>query len=214
MRKTSILVIIAVLAVLLASCSQVDETGDIPSTTPPTSSFSAGETEETTLPSEEPTVMPESEPPQLTESEQSTATPAKDSTSTSTQKPQSKPSTDASQPVQSQAPAETSKPSTPSKPPATSTPTQPPATSEPKPVFDINYWIQFAKDYGKSIGLIYDEGTTGSWDTPIAAGSTLKYTERDIKGYLNGYVQSGVQYFSVWAEKRSDGKYDIYIGYA
>jgi hypothetical protein len=107
----------------------------------------------------------------------------------------------------------------PSQPPTSApTTTEPPVTSTApvQPAFDINEWIAFAKSYGQQIGLIYDAGTTGSWDNPIAAGATLKYTERDIKGYLDGYVRDGVKYFSVWAEKRTDGsgKYDIFIGYA
>lgn len=218
MRKASIIITITVLVVLMVSCSQADETDGIESVAPPISSFSAGETEETTLPNEEPTAAPESEPSQSTESKPHVNTPATDSTLTPTQKPQSKSDPGVSQQAQSQPPAETSKASTPSQPPATSAPTQPPVTSEPtQPAFDINYWIQFAKDYGQSIGLIYDEGTTGSWDTPLAAGPTLKYTERDIKDRLNRYKnKEGVVYFSVWAESRQDGsgKYDIYIGYA
>lgn len=110
----------------------------------------------------------------------------------------------------------------------TSKPTQPPiTTTKPKPVtttaaptttaaaFDINYWVQYAKDYGKSIGLIPLPDAKSCWDTPIIAGGTGKYLERDIKSRLTRYAKEPeISYFNVWAEKRPDGDYDLYIAYA
>lgn len=44
--------------------------------------------------------------------------------------------------------------SRPSKPEKTTKPeTKPPATAEPKPEFDINHWINYAKNYAKQVGL-------------------------------------------------------------
>ena len=84
----------------------------------------------------------------------------------------------------------------------------------PQKPFDINEWVIFARKYGESIGLIFDSGTTGSWDTPITASPASIYLERDITNRLNRYKNNdGFTYFSVWSEKRPDGKYEIYIGY-
>ena len=45
-------------------------------------------------------------------------------------------------------------------PPATeeSTPPEPPKEEPTEPVFDIDYWISFAKSYAESIGLALDSG--------------------------------------------------------
>ena len=76
-------------------------------------------------------------------------------------------------------------------PPATeeSTPPEPPKEEPTEPVFDIDYWISFAKSYAESIGLALDSGAVYCWDNPIAAGVKCKYTERDIRGYLDRYAK-------------------------
>jgi len=80
------------------------------------------------------------------------------------------------------------------------------------PPFDINYWVQFAKDYAVSIGLELSKGTMGTWDNPLAAGPTLKNTERDIKSSLDWYKREGYTSVWVWAEKRPNSeKFDLYI---
>lgn len=57
-------------------------------------------------------------------------------------------------------------------PPATeeSMPPEPPKEDPTEPVFDIDYWISFAKSYAESIGLTLDSGAVYCWDNPIAAG--------------------------------------------
>ena len=57
-------------------------------------------------------------------------------------------------------------------PPATeeSTLPEPPKEEPTEPVFDIDYWISFAKSYAESIGLALDRGAVYCWDNPIAAG--------------------------------------------
>ena len=63
-------------------------------------------------------------------------------------------------------------------PPATeeSTTPEPPKEEPTEPVFDIDYWISFAKSYAESIGLVLDSGAVYCWDNPIAAGVKCKYT--------------------------------------
>ena len=40
--------------------------------------------------------------------------------------------------------------------------------------FDISYWISYAQNYAKSIGLIIDETATECWDNPISANANNK----------------------------------------
>lgn len=102
-------------------------------------------------------------------------------------------------------------------PPATeesSTP-EPPKEEPTEPVFDIDYWISFAKSYAESIGLVLDNGAVYCWDNPIAAGVKCKYTERDIRGYLDRYAKDGdITDVWIWYEQTGSGSYEIYIGYA
>ena len=102
-------------------------------------------------------------------------------------------------------------------PPATEESTTPgPPKGEPtEPVFDIDYWISFAKSYAESIGLVLDSGAVYCWDNPIAAGVKCKYTERDIRGYLDRYAKDGdITDVWIWYEQTGSGSYEIYIGYA
>lgn len=102
-------------------------------------------------------------------------------------------------------------------PPATeeSTPPEPPKEELTEPVFDIDYWISFAKNYAESIGLALDSGAVYCWDNPIAAGVKCKYTERDIRGYLDRYAKDGeITDVWIWYEQTGSGSYEIYIGYA
>ena len=104
------------------------------------------------------------------------------------------------------------KPST-SKPPQE---TAPPITEEPAaPEFDIQTWIDFAVGYAGSVGLNVSPDATACWDNPITAGSYSMYLERDIQNRLNRYSRDGeITDVWIWAEERSDGSYNLYIGYA
>lgn len=102
-------------------------------------------------------------------------------------------------------------------PPATeeSTPPEPPKEEPTELVFDIDYWISFAKSYAEGIGLTLDSGAVYCWDNPIAAGVKCKYTERDIRGYLDRYAKDGdITDVWIWYEQTGSGSYEIYIGYA
>lgn len=96
-----------------------------------------------------------------------------------------------------------------------STPPEPPKEEPTEPVFDIDYWISFAKSYAESIGLALDSGAVYCWDNPIAAGVKCKYTDRDIRGYLDRYAKDGdITDVWIWYEQTGSGSYEIYIGYA
>ena len=111
------------------------------------------------------------------------------------------------------APTEKEQPTSPAT--EESTPPEPPKEELTEPVFDIDYWISFAKSYAESIGLTLDSGAVYCWDNPIAAGVKCKYTERDIRGYLDRYAKDGdITDVWIWYEQTGSSSYEIYIGYA
>jgi len=122
----------------------------------------------------------------------------------------------------SKEPETTKAPSTTKAPPSTTkapeTTTQKPTTTQPTTVaaIDIDYYINYAINYGKSIGLVYAADARDCWDTPIGVRATNHDAViRDIKDRLDGYrYHDGDEYFCVWAEKRSDDRYELFIGYA
>ena len=81
--------------------------------------------------------------------------------------------------------------------------------------FDISYWISYAQNYAKSIGLIIDKTATECWDNPISANANNKNIGFDIESRLNRYRNvDGFTSVWIWAEKISDAQYELYIGYA
>lgn len=94
-------------------------------------------------------------------------------------------------------------------------PTEPPKQEPTEPAFDIDYWISFAKSYAERVGLTLNSEAVYCWDNPIAAGSQCKYTERDIKGYLNRYANDpDITDVWIWYEQTGTGSFEVYIGYA
>ena len=81
--------------------------------------------------------------------------------------------------------------------------------------FDISYWISYAQNYAKSIGLIIDKTATECWDNPISANANNKNIGADIESRLNRYKNvDSFTFVWIWAEKISDTQYELYIGYA
>lgn len=107
-------------------------------------------------------------------------------------------------------------PSAPTKPAENPNPTESSAPiTETEPVFDIDYWISYAQNYAKSVGLQLESSAVDCWDNPIPANAKCKYLERDIKSRLNRYAKDeDITDVWIWAEKVSDNFYEIYIGYA
>jgi hypothetical protein len=89
-------------------------------------------------------------------------------------------------------------------------------TTTSKQVIDIDYYINFATEYGKNIGLKYLAEANECWDTPIIIASDNHDSAiRDIQSRLNRYKNiEGDEYFCLWAEKRGNGIYELYIGYS
>lgn len=138
-------------------------------------------------------------------------------------------------PAQSEKPIETQTPTQPEPPkpeeskpdppqpvqPQTPVPTEPASTEPPqesaeiKPEFNINNWIDYAKNYAVSVGLRLESSAVDCWDNPITAGAHSSCLQRDIESRLNRYSRDeDITDVWIWAEKRSDGSYDLYIGYA
>lgn len=153
-----------------------------------------------------------------TEKEKESSTAPADSGKPETAKP-----ADTEPPKQTETPkvTETPKQAEPPKvtePPETK-PTEPPTKpTEPQPTepsFDIDKWIEFAKRYAESIGLVLDPEAVDCWDNPMIAGPKSKYLERDIKGTLDRYkTVEGFSAVWIWAESEGNGNYRLFIGYA
>lgn len=94
---------------------------------------------------------------------------------------------------------------------------KPSESSEPErqePEFNIDYYIKTAQEYAVKSGLKLDRQAKYCWDNPIAAGKNCKYTERDIKSYIDRYARLP-EITAVWIWAEENGRdYEIYIGYA
>lgn len=106
----------------------------------------------------------------------------------------------------------------PEAPPTESDPSKPVTDgTAPQPeeiVFDMDYWLGYAKDYAVGIGLRLDENASDSWDTPIRCSSKTEdvlaaYIRDDLTYYKNEEVCTAVW---IWAEQVGDGQYELFIG--
>lgn len=89
-----------------------------------------------------------------------------------------------------------------------------PAPQPEEEVFDMGYWLGYAKDYAVGIGLRLDENATDSWDTPIRCSSKTEdvlaaYIRDDLTYYKN---EEGCTAVWIWAEQVGDGQYELFIG--
>ena len=95
--------------------------------------------------------------------------------------------------------------------------------TDPKPpvkTWTLQDFINYVISYGTYIGLTYDSNANpASFDTPIILTAPLsdttkiEYKKSEIEAYLNRYKREGDEYFWIHTERRSDGKYVLYIGY-
>ena len=113
------------------------------------------------------------------------------------------------------APSVAPEPEAPQAPAAPVEPETPAEPEPPEPAFSIDYWIAYAQNYARDMGLNLDPTAVDCWDNPITAGAHFIYLERDIQNRLNRYARDEtILDVWIWAESRSDGSYDLYIGYA
>lgn len=193
------------LCLLLCGCTAVPDAAQVETRTPETQTES--QTERITT---QPVKAP-SEAAQVQTSQQAimTQAPTEAQTSTSppvpTQPSSTLPST--AEPTEL-APIESVPHTEPTK---TELPTEP----STEPPFDIDAWVDFAREYAVGLGLVLDSAATSCWDNPILASAQSRYLERDLKGVLEDYASApDISQVWIWSELRLDGRYDIYIGYA
>lgn len=101
-----------------------------------------------------------------------------------------------------------------SKPEEIQIPSESSVPEKQEPEFNIDYYIKLAQEYAVKSGLKLDRQAKYCWDNPIAAGKNCKYTERDIKSYIDRYARlPEITAVWIWAEENGND-YEIYIGYA
>lgn len=211
MKNARIIAVLVLLALSLSGCANVDRSEV---SAPSSQETVMAEPAQSTVPQEQATVSVSG----------STEIPTESAVELETVKEKSEVSTPAKEemPPTVSSPTETTPPKVsepePSTEPAETQPqvSEQPAEGEPtEPAFDIQTWIDYAKAYAESIGLRMESSAVDCWDNPISVGTHCSYLERDIQSRLNRYARDeDITDVWIWAEARSDGKYDLYIGYA
>ncbi len=85
----------------------------------------------------------------------------------------------------------------------------------PEPTVNIDYYVSYAKEFAKNIGLQYDASAIDCWDNPIAATSNSQKVKSDIESRLKRYKNiEGFEYICIWYEQVKENEFEIYIGYA
>lgn len=211
MKNARIIAVLVLLALSLSGCANVDRSEV---SAPSSQETVMAEPAQSTVPQEQATVSVSGSTevpaeitaePEPVETKPEVSTPAKEETPPTVSSPTET------------TPPKASEPEPPTEPMATQ-PQKPesPAEEEPtEPAFDIQTWIDYAKAYAESIGLRMESSAVDCWDNPISVGTHCSYLERDIQSRLNRYARDeDITDVWIWAEARSDGKYDLYIGYA
>ena len=211
MKNARIIAVLVLLALSLSGCANVDRSEV---SAPSSEETVMAEPAQSTVPQEQATVSVSGSTevpaeitaePEPVETKPEVSTPAKEETPPTVSSPTET------------TPPKASEPEPPTEPMATQ-PQEPesPAEEEPtEPAFDIQTWIDYAKAYAESIGLRMESSAVDCWDNPISVGTHCSYLERDIQSRLNRYARDeDITDVWIWAEARSDGKYDLYIGYA
>lgn len=208
MKNARIIAVLVLLALSLSGCANVDRSEV---SAPSSQETVMAEPAQSTVPQEQATVSVSGSTevpaeitaePEPVETKPEVSTPAKEETPPTVSSPTET------------TPPKASEPEPPTEPMATQ-PQEPesPAEEEPtEPAFDIQTWIDYAKAYAESIGLRMESSAVDCWDNPISVGTHCSYLERDIQSRLNRYARDeDITDVWIWAEARSDGKYDLYI---
>lgn len=211
MKNARIIAVLVLLALSLSGCANVDRSEV---SAPSSQETVMAEPAQSTVPQEQATVSVSGSTevpaeitaePEPVETKPEVSTPAKEETPPTVSSPTETTTPKASEPEPSTEPTETQ----PQEP-------DPPVEEKPtEPAFDIQTWIDYAKAYAESVGLRLESSAVDCWDNPISAGAHCSYLKRDIQSRLNRYARDeDITDVWIWAEARSDGKYDLYIGYA
>ena len=211
MKNAKIIAVLALLTLSLSGCANADYSEV---SAPSSQKTVTAEPVQSTVPQEITTVSvsgsteipaESTEPTEIVEAKSEVSIPAKEETPPTVNIPAETTPPKASEPEPPEEPTETQPQE--SKPPDEEEPTE--------PAFDIQTWIDYAKAYAESVGLRLESSAVDCWDSPISAGTHCSYLERDIQSRLNRYARDeDITDVWIWAEARSDGKFDLYIGYA
>ena len=211
MKKAKIIVALVLLTFSLSGCANAERFEvSAPSSQETVTTKPAQNNvprEQGTVPVSESTEIPaeSTEPTEIVEAKSEVSIPAKEETPPTVNIPTETTPPKASEPEPPEEPTETQPQE--SKPPVAEEPTE--------PIFDIQTWIDYANAYAESVGLRLESSAVDCWDNPIDAAADRIYLERDIQSRLNRYARDeDITDVWIWAEARSDGKYDLYIGYA
>lgn len=211
MKNARIIAVLVLLTLSLSGCAKADRSEV---SAPPSQEAVTVEPAQSTVPQESTAISVSGSTeipaesiaePKTEKAQPEVTTPAKEETPPTVSSPTETTLPKASEPESSTAPTETQPQET-----------EPPAEEEPtEPAFDIQAWIDYAKTYAESVGLRLESSAVDCWDNPISAGAHCSYLERDIQSRLNRYARDeDITDVWIWAEVRSDGKHDLYIGYA
>lgn len=237
MKKARIIAVIAALIVSLSCCMNTD----YPQTIQDSSGIEtvASETYEHTEPEDSSSASVSESKENATENTATVKSETESAQAENSQPAAEQSPAPGTQSPQTAVPNNTPKPETPKaveptpepKPAPTQQPMPPPAKETPKveqpqettpvpeepavPKFNIQTWIDYAKTYAVSVGLRLESSAVDCWDNPITAGAYSACLERDIAGRLDRYSRDeDITDVWIWAQARSDGSYDLYIGYA
>lgn len=231
MKKTRIIAVIAALIVSLSGCANTDH----PQTIQDSSGIEtvASETYEHTEPEDDSSASVSESKERSDDSTAAVKAETESAQAENLQSAAEQSPAPGTQPPQIAVPNNTPKPETPKsvEPTPEPKPTPPPAEETPKveqpqettpapeepavPEFNIQTWIDYAKTYAVSVGLRLESSAVDCWDNPITAGAYSTCLERDIQGRLDRYSRDeDITDVWIWAQARSDGSYDLYIGYA
>lgn len=217
-RKTVVILIAAIIVLNLAGCrAEKDNVSSMEVNN------ESGTTETISDIAEPPASKVDNKPAEVTQKTESNAptessnktnpkvnTPKKESEPKKPKKPKAQePETDKTESEKPTAPTESV-----SKSEEIQKPTESSESEKQEAEFNIDYYIKSAQEYAVKSGLKLDRQAKYCWDNPISAGETCRYTERDIKGYIDRYARSPeITAVWIWAEE-NDKDYEIYIGYA
>ena len=209
MRKHFIITLILIFAVSLSACTKAETPTEISSVLP---------TQETEITEETSTQNTTSEPVKTEKSTTQVVIPKdeqkKNVSTTTTTLPQITEEKPTQKPKPTEDKTTLNNVTEPTKPvEETTVQTSEQTTQEQK--VDINYYIDYAKNYALNIGLTYDVEATECWDNPISVTSKTTSIIANIESRLNRHKNiEGFESVCIWYEKCGENVYDLYIGYA
>jgi len=89
-------------------------------------------------------------------------------------------------------------------------------TTTKQPAFNVQHYVDYAKQYGISIGLTYEpEIGDWNWNAPLHLNSTLSDEQMkiNIRSHCNRLVREDCEFFWLYLEKQKDENFLLYVYY-